>query len=90
MILASTNPGDWVLDPFSGSSTTGIAANLCGRRFAGLEQEEEFCKLSKARREEIESLEIFSNLTNHIEDLRMLSNDSMVHEDACEYTQIPF
>ena len=38
MILASTNPGDWVLDPFSGSSTTGIAANLCGRRFTGFEQ----------------------------------------------------
>ena len=36
MILASTNPGDWILDPFSGSSTTGIAANLCGRRFAGI------------------------------------------------------
>lgn len=90
MILASTNPGDWVLDPFSGSSTTGIAANLCGRRFTGLEQDEEFCKLSKARREEIERLEIFSNLTNHIEDLRMLLNDFIVHEDACEYTQIPF
>lgn len=90
MILASTNPGDWILDPFSGSSTTGIAANLCGRRFAGLEQEEEFCKLSKARHEEIESLENFSNLTNHIEDLRMSSNDFMVHEDACRYTQLPF
>lgn len=90
MILASTNPGDWILDPFSGSSTTGIAANLCGRRFAGLEQEEELCKLSKARREEIESLENFSNLTNHIEDLRMSSNDFMVHEDACRYTQLPF
>lgn len=57
MILASTNQGDWILDPFCGSSTTGIAANLCGRRFAGLEQEEEFCKLSKARREEIEDPE---------------------------------
>lgn len=90
MILASTNPSDWILDPFSGSSTTGIAANLCGRRFAGLEQEEEFCKLSKARREEMESLEKFSNLVNHIEDLRMSSNDFMAHEDACKYTQIPF
>ena len=38
MILAFTNQDDWILDPFSGSSTTGIAANLCGRRFAGLEQ----------------------------------------------------
>lgn len=66
MILASTNQGDWVLDPFSGSSTTGIAANLCGRRFAGLEQEEEFCKLSKARREELENLESYDNLISHI------------------------
>ena len=32
IVLASTNPGDWILDPFAGSSTTGIAANLCGRR----------------------------------------------------------
>ena len=30
MILASTDEGDWILDPFSGSATTGIAANLCG------------------------------------------------------------
>ena len=35
MILASTDEGDWILGPFSGSATTGIAANLCGRRFAG-------------------------------------------------------
>lgn len=90
MILASTNPGDWILDPFSGSSTTGIAANLCGRRFAGLEQEEEFCKLSQARREEIESLANFSNLTNHIEDLRISSKNFMVHEGACRYMKVPF
>ena len=50
IILASTNEGDWVLDPFSGSSTTGIAANLCGRRFAGIENEEEYCRMSVARR----------------------------------------
>ena len=42
MILASTNQGDWILDPFCGSSTTGIAANLCGRRFAGIENLESY------------------------------------------------
>lgn len=31
--LASTRGGAWILDPFTGSSTTGIAANLLGRRF---------------------------------------------------------
>ena len=54
LIQASTKPGAWILDPFSGSSTTGIAANLLGRRYLGLEIEEEFLSMSKARREEIE------------------------------------
>lgn len=90
MILASTNQGDWILDPFSGSSTTGIAANLCGRRFAGPEQEEEFCKLSKARREEIENLENYNNLISHIEDLHKLQDCSMVSEDISGNIQIPF
>lgn len=90
IILSSTNIGDWIFDPFCGSSTTGIAANLCRRRFAGLEQEEEFCKLSKARREELESFEKVSILTDHIEDLRMSENDFMVNENICRYTQIPF
>ena len=33
MIQASTQLGAWFLDPFSGSATTGIAANLLGRRY---------------------------------------------------------
>ncbi len=33
IVLASTQPGNWILDPFAGSSTTGIAANLSGRAF---------------------------------------------------------
>ena len=83
IILASTNQGDWVLDPFSGSSTTGIAANLCGRRFAGLEQEEAFCELSKARREEMENVESYDNLVNHIDDLQKLLGTPMVNETVC-------
>ncbi|MCF0195895.1 MAG: site-specific DNA-methyltransferase [Bacteroidaceae bacterium] len=54
IILASTKPGAWVLDPFAGSSTTGIAANLFGRRFLGIDQERQFLEISKARRMEIE------------------------------------
>lgn len=42
IIQASTFPGAWILDPFTGSSTTGIAANLLGRRFLGIDQNEEF------------------------------------------------
>ena len=53
-ILASTRNGDLVLDPFAGSSTTGVAANLTGRRFVGVEREAVYLKLSVARRAEYE------------------------------------
>ena len=50
IVLASTNEGDTILDPFAGSSTTGIAANLLGRNFIGIEQDKSFIELSKRRR----------------------------------------
>ena len=50
IILASTNEGDTILDPFSGSGTTGIAANLLGRKYIGIEQDKNFCELSLSRR----------------------------------------
>lgn len=91
MILASTNLGDWILDPFSGSSTTGIAANLCGRRFAGLEQDEGFCRLSKLRREEMENLDNLAKLASHIEDLQHIKQSCTMAEEAiCRYRQTPF
>ena len=90
MILASTHPGDWILDPFSGSSTTGIAANLCGRRFAGIDQEEAFCLLSKARREEMENVAGYHNLISHIEDLQKSEDGLMANEDMGVCAQTPF
>ena len=54
LIQASTQPNAWILDPFNGSGTTGIAASLLHRRYLGLETEEAFLAMSKARREEIE------------------------------------
>lgn len=90
IILATTSQGDWILDPFSGSSTTGIAANLCGRRFAGIEQEEAYCRLSKARREEIDNIESFDNLINHIEDLQNMKQCAMAYEPLAAYCRTPF
>src|SRR5690554_2765405 len=58
IILASTKPNAWILDPFTGSSTTGIAANLSNRRFLGIDQEEEFLEMSKNRKLEIEHPQI--------------------------------
>jgi len=48
-ILASTNEGDLIFDPFSGSSTTGVAAINTHRKFVGTELESEFINLSIAR-----------------------------------------
>ncbi|MBR5209560.1 MAG: site-specific DNA-methyltransferase [Paludibacteraceae bacterium] len=93
IILASTKEGDWILDPFSGSSTTGIAANLCGRRFAGIEQCLEFCEMSRARREELNDFHIRESLCEHIVDLRKLSNKeqtSLLKEDPMLYGKLPF
>ena len=49
IILASTNKNDWILDPFNGSGTTGIAAKLLERRFLGIDQDESFLELTKKR-----------------------------------------
>lgn len=73
MRLSCTDAGDWVLDPFSGSSTTGIAANLCGRRFCGLEQEEESCQMSKLRREQLSEPQNDKKWRGHLSDLCVLS-----------------
>jgi site-specific DNA-methyltransferase (adenine-specific) len=49
IILASTDEGDLIFDPFSGSSTTGVAAINTHRKFVGTELETEFINLSIAR-----------------------------------------
>jgi len=66
LILASTKPNAWMLDPFAGSSTTGIAANLANRRFLGIDQEEEFLNMSKNRKLEIENKKVFANYRRKI------------------------
>lgn len=54
IILASTREGETVLDPFAGSCTTGIAANLLGRKFIGIDQSQEFLDYGIRRKHEIE------------------------------------
>lgn len=54
IILASTKKGDLVLDPFTGSSTTGLAAYLYGRSFIGIDTEKQYLDLSIKRFEELE------------------------------------
>ena len=51
-IEASTKPGDFVFDPFAGSSTTGVAALRLNRKFCGVELEKDFIALSIQRLQE--------------------------------------
>jgi modification methylase len=49
VILASTKPGDLILDPFFGVGTTGAAAKRLGRRFIGVEREQAYAALARER-----------------------------------------
>jgi site-specific DNA-methyltransferase (adenine-specific) len=93
IILASTKPNAWVLDPFSGSSTTGIAANLFNRRFLGIEKEREFLDLSIKRKTEIERENTFNLYRNKIKSVKLNSNKyfSKVEEEILNYNiELPF
>ena len=96
IILSCTDKGDWILDPFSGSSTTGIAANLCDRRFAGIEQNEAFCQMSRARREELELEGVKADLKRHIVDFKTLEPSGQLNlldgeeGGVCEYADLHY
>ena len=55
IVLASTHKGDVVLDPFTGSSTTGLAAHMYGRKFVGMDTEKKYLELSKKRFRELKN-----------------------------------
>lgn len=54
IILSCSHEGDTILDPFAGSCTTGIAANLLGRKFIGIDMDEKYLELGRKRYEEIQ------------------------------------
>ena len=58
IIMASTKEGDWVLDPFNGSGTTGVAASLLGRKYLGIDMDLGYLELATKRREELENEEV--------------------------------
>ncbi|KKQ91329.1 MAG: modification methylase protein [Candidatus Woesebacteria bacterium GW2011_GWB1_39_10] len=55
IVLASTNKGDVVIDPFTGSSTTGIVAHRYSRKFIGIDMEPKYLDLSIKRFEDLNS-----------------------------------
>ena len=85
IILASTKPGAWILDPFAGSSTTGIAANLLDRRYLGIEREEQFSAIGKARREELDRGKNYTLFCKKIDDI-VKARDTQTDIFGCQET----
>ena len=55
LILASSNPGDVILDPFLGSGSTSVTAKKLGRHYIGIEQNEQYCVWTEKRLEMADS-----------------------------------
>ncbi|SQB98309.1 putative adenine-specific DNA-methyltransferase [Helicobacter fennelliae] len=72
LLLMASNTNSLIGDPFSGSASTGIAANLLGRKFIGFEKESEFVKISVARKLELEKNS--EMMKNKIRDIKFLQN----------------
>ncbi|BEG57579.1 Methyltransferase [Helicobacter sp. NHP21005] len=64
LILMASHEDSLICDPFSGSGSTGIAANLLGRSFVGIERELEFIKLATKRKQDLDGR--FSELSKKI------------------------
>ncbi len=62
LITMGSRPNDIVLDPFSGSGTTCLAAKQLGRQYLGIELSEEYATIARKRLESISSLLAFSDL----------------------------
>ena len=54
LVLASSAPGDLILDPFAGSGTTAVVAKKLGRRFTTVEKSELYCAWTRLRLENAE------------------------------------
>lgn len=66
IILASTNEGDSILDPFAGSGTTAVVARKFGRHFTAIESDEEYCLLTAKRLELAETDTSIQGVTDGI------------------------
>ena len=70
LILMASDSKSVICEPFAGSATTGIAANLLGRNFVGIEKEQEFIKIALARKAKLEIEK--SDFRKKIRDLALL------------------
>jgi site-specific DNA-methyltransferase (adenine-specific) len=72
VILASSQPGDLILDPFFGTGTTGVVAKKLHRRWIGIEREPEYIELAQARIDAIQA-EKYEVIAFDVRDYRRLA-----------------
>ncbi len=82
IVLASTNKGDTILDPFTGSSTTGLAAYLYGRNFIGIDTDKSYLDLSIKRFEELDKNLKNKSAKNNIPAFVSGWTDKYLHQSA--------
>lgn len=87
LILASTRPNALILDPFTGSSTTGIAANLLGRRFIGIDKLNKYLDLGIERKLELDSTD---NLRDYCSKIRGFNEEHQLFEIIENYKNLNY
>lgn len=85
ILLASTRENEWVLDPFAGSCTTGIAARLLHRRFFGIDTSSVYLALGVKRFHEADSAGFQSKARYQIADLQTMDQTPVLMEGAEPY-----
>jgi len=87
LILASSRPGDIVLDPFLGSGTSSVVAKKLGRRYLGIELDEEYCLLAEKR---LEVAERDARIQGFHDGIFWERNSQPTREQAGHVTQLDF
>ena len=89
IILASSNPGDIVLDPFAGSFTTGAVAIASGRKFIGIEINSEYIKMGLRRLDVASHFDVLAVDLNRVALLRGRTGESEKKKDGQPVKTMP-
>jgi site-specific DNA-methyltransferase (adenine-specific) len=84
LILASSNPGDMILDPFIGSGTSAVVAKKLGRRFAGIECEAEYCAYAQKR---LKMAEEMPDIQGYVDGVFWERNTLALQQKVCGKTK---
>lgn len=82
ILLACSHENDWILDPFAGSCTSGIAAALTDRKFFGIDREIQYLSIGVNRFEQIQNITERTRFCKRIPDLVRIREEGFLSEDS--------